>query len=140
MKTRMLVLSGLMMLSTQFGFAGELDSSSPSAAPKGLIVRAAPGGTQDVFAADVTNIANDSEAAAAIQKFVTPAQLVQNIVPSSELDRTTSAGAWCSWYNPYYSGYGYYGYSYYYNYGYSYSYVPYYNYYYGGYNYYYYQY
>ncbi len=128
----MIALASLTALSAS---ANELDAIG---APQSLIVREDALGNREVYKADVTAPVADAQSAKlALQTFVVPANLLAAVANSSELDQTTSNGAWCSnQNNNYYSSYYY---SYYYSYSY-YNYYPCYGYSSGGYSYYYYSY
>ena len=115
--------------------AGELDRTGP-AVPQGLIVRVDNSGNREVFKAQGTNSVTDAATAAdSASTFVQAENKIATVVPASELDQTSSDGAWYYWYNYSYSNYSsyYYGYNYY---GYNYYYRPCYNWYNAGYNYY----
>jgi hypothetical protein len=135
MKLFATLMIGLASLTALSASAGELDAIG---APQGLIVREDAQGNREVFKADVAAPVTDSKSAEfALKSFVKPENLIKAVKPSSELDQTTSEGAWYSNYNNYY--YSSYYYSYYYS-SYSYNYYPCYGYSYGGYSYYYYSY
>jgi hypothetical protein len=117
---------------------GELNPA-PAQVPAGIIVQVDAQGNAQVFQNNDSTVVSDAATAQAqVAAQVTPANQIANVLPVSELDRTSSNEAWYSWYNPgYYPYYSYYyGYNYY---GYTYTYAPYYSYYYGGYYYHYYR-
>ena len=129
------LMLGLASLTALSASANELDAIG---APQGLIVRQDAVGNREVFKANFDQaVTNTASAKLAVEKFVTAENLIGAVQSASELDQTSSQGAWCSNYNNSY--YGSYYYSYYYSYSY-YNYYPSYGYSYGGYSYYYYSY
>ncbi len=135
MKLFLTLMIGLTSL-TAFA-SDELDAIG---APHGLIVREDAKGNRVVFKANVEKaVKSDASAEAALATFVTPENKLAKVDATSELDQTSSNGAWYYGYYYYPTYFSPYYYSYYYSYSY-YNYYPSYAYYYGGYNYSYYYY
>lgn len=105
-----------------------------SALPSGLVVRQDPHGGRQIFKVKgKMDVKDDETAFAAIEKFVTAANIVPAVIPESELDPINSTEAW------YYRGQGhlgYYGFSWF---GKNFYYRPYYAFSLGYYNYFYYR-